>query len=197
MYRPKMTLTRAELRERAQAWVQREFDALPLGVVECYAECEGEGTLAEHVAHEEPGEAARRWFDDVVCGDVHVSRDEDGDIDGVMLSEDEPADGWEVLDPADHDDIDWADVFDAHEDEIREWGDPDIIWGTIFATGLCLDPDMIRRHGMVPIEGWGDLPNTMIGFSGGGYDFYSEHWIPLYLDWLRESWDVEIIEEEA
>lgn len=43
MNRPKMTMTARELRERAQAWVQREFDAIPLGVVECYAEQVGLG----------------------------------------------------------------------------------------------------------------------------------------------------------
>lgn len=43
MSRTKLQFTPSELRDRARMWVEREFSAIPLSVVECYAECEGMG----------------------------------------------------------------------------------------------------------------------------------------------------------
>lgn len=43
MSRTKLQFTPSELRERTRAWVLREFDRIPLSVVECYAEKVGLG----------------------------------------------------------------------------------------------------------------------------------------------------------
>jgi len=66
-------------------------------------------------------------------------------------------------------------------------------WGTLFNPGDSSDEDWITQNadriadecGFVVYEC--DEVGTLLGIDGGGYDFYEQHWLPLYrlrgLEW--------------
>ena len=79
------------------------------------------------------------------------------------------------------------------DDEDFEYGLP--MWSTMWAFGLRIDEDWARENleeigkcgfKIFESEDYG----IVIGIDGAGYDFYEDHWIPLYdargLKWHEE-----------
>jgi hypothetical protein len=74
------------------------------------------------------------------------------------------------------------------------------IWGTCFHPDFSLDEEWIRDNveevekcGLLIYES--DEIGIILAVDGAGYDFYSDHWIPLYkkrgLQWHSEKEEVE------
>jgi len=104
-----------------------------------------------------------------------------------------------ILEVSDFTDI--QEVTPFPEDEFPEDCDTLPIWGTMWAFGDNIDNDWIRgkfgQDGLQLMadcgfriyesEDWGYI----FGIDGCGYDFYEDHWIPLYkargLRWHEEG----------
>lgn len=78
-------------------------------------------------------------------------------------------------------------VFDLPDDLEIVNDDPLPMWGTMWSFGDSCDNYWLENAGGVKVmsecgfriyrhEEWGHF----FGIDGAGYDFYSEHWIPLY-----------------
>lgn len=72
------------------------------------------------------------------------------------------------------------------------------MWGTLWAFGDSVDNWWLEEHG--GLQAMADCGfriyeqedyEYVFGIDGAGYDFYSEHWIPLYkargLHWHKEE----------
>lgn len=71
------------------------------------------------------------------------------------------------------------------EDEYSKIGYGLPMWGTLFNPKESLDEDWIRENLDVVAEcGFriyeSDEIGILLGVDGAGYDFYEEHWVPLY-----------------
>lgn len=59
------------------------------------------------------------------------------------------------------------------------------IWGTLFQPRMALDAEFILEH-LEEIEEIGFVVyqqeefGVFLGIDGAGYDFYEDHWLPLY-----------------
>ena len=87
---------------------------------------------------------------------------------------------------------DWEILNELQEDEFIE-----PTWGTVFMPKSCLDEewilgnvDKVQECGLIVCRNW-DRGWIVLGINGGGYDFYENHWTPLYdargLHWHDEE----------
>ena len=99
------------------------------------------------------------------------------------------------------DSTDIQEVTPFPEDEFPEGCDTLPMWGTMWAFGDNIDNDWIRgEFGQDGLQLMADCGfriyesedwDYIFGIDGCGYDFYEEHWIPLYkargLHWHEED----------
>lgn len=60
-----------------------------------------------------------------------------------------------------------------------------ISWGTMFTFGESLDEEWALKNKEIfdkcgIVAYYSDTLGVVFGIDGGGYDFYEDHWIPLY-----------------
>lgn len=87
------------------------------------------------------------------------------------------------------------DSYEITEERETVYGYP-VGWGTMWTFGESLDSewamenkDILEQCGVVAY--YTESLGVVIGIDGGGYDFYEQHWIPLYrargLQWHSEE----------
>ena len=75
------------------------------------------------------------------------------------------------------------DVWESYKSDRDNDNEP--TWGTVFEFNSPVSEDFILKpalkNGFIVIEE-SEHFNICLGFSGGGYDFYESHWVPLWLE---------------
>lgn len=97
------------------------------------------------------------------------------------------------------DDYRFENITPLSEEEVEDSGLP--MWSTLFLINddvilsrVKEDLQAVKELGfLIYID---DEDRLYLGINGCGYDFYAEHWIPLY-EWLGLSWDKETRKEEV
>lgn len=151
------------IREAAENWV-REFDRIPMGVVEKLL-----GEYGDGVTEITPPSRYDRVdvFSGKYCGES-----------GEIVKHDER--GYLVaFDNGERHYVDECDMDVSHGDGYLP------MWGTMWAFGDSIDNDWLENHlqemadcgfRIYEQEDYGYI----FGIDGAGYDFYEQHWIPLY-----------------
>ena len=158
------------IREAAQAWVH-EFSHIPYGICEklMKADCD---ELREVTP---PSVNDRAYvYDGEFCGD-------EGTVVGYAKSPDDGRTLYKIeLD-------DGRECGGAQENLEVQYDDALPMWGTLWAFGEQLDNDWVAERGGLRIMadcGFRIYEQEdyqyIFGIDGAGYDFYDEHWIPLY-----------------
>ena len=174
-------------KEAAEAWV-REFNAIPIGIIEKLMNVAGgiDDTLYEVT----PPSVYDRVH---ICGDEYAG--EDGEIVQSMYDDDDDL----YLVRLDRDRDEEVVVAKSDLEVERESYLP--MWGTMWAFGEQLDNDWLSGefagNGLQKMADCGfriyeqEDYGYVFGIDGAGYDFYEEHWIPLYkargLKWSKED----------
>ena len=169
------------IREATQAWVG-EFNAIPRGICEKLIRAN-----SDELREVTPPRVNKRVY--IYDGDFC-------DCEGVVLGRvDNPDDGGTAyrieLD-------DGRECVVSAEDFEAQYDDALPMWGTLWAFGEQLDNDWLADEG--GIQAMADCGfriyeqedyQYIFGIDGAGYDFYSEHWIPLYkargLQWHKKE----------
>ena len=168
------------IKEAAQAWV-REFNAIPSGVVEKLMQ------YSDYCDFNEITPIAEGDNVYIYCGEYSGERGTIEAYDGETRMYVVNLDNGE------------QEQFDESEFEVeRDGGLP--MWGTMWTFRDSCDEYWIEeKDGLSALatcgfrvyesEDWG----YVFGIDGAGYDFYEEHWIPLYksrgLKWHKETGD--------
>ena len=170
------------IREAAEAWVH-EFNAIPQSVVEKLIEA---GDEIDEVTPPAVG-------DYVIVTDYADYRWQHGEI-VRRISTDE--DLYLIRMDSDGKEIEvYADDFEVEHDGSLP------MWGTMWAFGDTIDNDWLDgtycESGLQTMADCGFRIYTqedygyIFGIDGAGYDFYEDHWIPLYkargLHWHKEE----------
>ena len=170
------------IREATEEWV-KEFDAIPMGVVE---------KLVKAADYDD--DAIREITPPAMGDRVEVldseHRHEEGEIVGWTDTGDDKTylvrldDGDEEIE---------VDRFNLEVE--REYGLP--MWGTMWAFHEGLDNYWLEHGGLQKMADCGfriyqqEDYNYIFGLDGAGYDFYESHWIPLYkargMHWHKED----------
>ena len=161
------------INEAAHAWV-REFNAYPIGVISKLCEYEEVEEVMPPTAYDRVS----------IWGGEHEGTDgeiveRDGDKYVVLLDNGEKIE------------VDESDIYVERDSTLP-------MWGWMWAFGDVLDDEWLDRDDNLRVvadcgfriykqEDMGYL----FGIDGAGYDFYGEHWIPLYkargLRWHKEK----------
>lgn len=154
------------IRQAAEEWV-REFNAVPQGMIEKCIESDPDGWNEIEV----PAAGNRVYVYDVPDGCSH---------DGELMSCDEDSEAWTVaLDSGEKIQTE-ADNFDVE----RAYTLP--IWGTMWSFSDPCDvwwleeQDGLRKMSECGFRIWESEFGYWFGIDGAGYDFYEDHWVPLY-----------------
>lgn len=172
-------------REAAEAWVQ-EFNMIPQSVVEKLMQVSEYNDITEITPP--------CVYDRVICGGEHsgesgeiISTNYDGEDDLYVIS----------IDGTHEEVILSSDEFDVE----RDYGLP--MWGTMWSFGSLLDNDWLEEmDGLQKMANCGfkiyesEDYQYIFGINGAGYDFYEQHWIPLY-DARGLHWHVDIRESNT
>lgn len=161
------------IKEAAQAWV-REFNAYPIGVISKLCEYEE----VEEVTPPTDYDRVSIW------GGEHEGTD--GEI--VKRNGDKYV---VLLDNGEKIEVDERDIYVERDDTLP-------MWGWMWAFGDSIDEEWLDRDDNLRVMadcGFRIYKQEDIGYlfgiDGAGYDFYSEHWIPLYkargLHWHEEK----------
>lgn len=150
------------INEAAHAWV-REFNAYPIGVISKLCEYEEVEEVMPPTAYDRVS----------IWGGEHEGTDgeiveRDGDKYVVLLDNGEKIE------------VDESDIYVERDSTLP-------MWGWMWAFGDVLDDEWLDRDDNLRVvadcgfriykqEDMGYL----FGIDGAGYDFYGEHWIPLY-----------------
>lgn len=161
------------INEAAHAWV-REFNAYPIGVISKLCEYEEVEEVTPPTAYDRVS----------IWGGEHEGTDgeivkRDGDKYVVLLDNGEKIE------------VDERDIYVERDDMLP-------MWGWMWAFGDSIDDEWLSRDDNLRIMadcGFRIYKQEDIGYlfgiDGAGYDFYSEHWIPLYkargLHWHKEK----------
>lgn len=156
--------------DAAREWVS-EMNAIPYAVLD---------KLMQHCGYEEVNEItpASKYDKVYICDGEHDG--EHGEIVETCYDGDEDLYRIE-LDSSDEDVVLSTDEFEVQ----REWGLP--MWGTLWSFGDSIDDYWLEEKGglqkmadcgfrIYEQEDYG----YVFGIDGAGYDFYEDHWIPLY-----------------
>ena len=170
------------IREAAEAWV-REFNAIPQGVVEKLMKLD----FDDVVEITPPSKYDRVYIYDGEYDGQH------GEIIGVS---DEDEDVYVIQLDKDREEVEVnKDDFEVDHDYLLP------MWSTMWSFGDKLDEDwLLGRYCESHLQEMADCGfrifeqedfGVIFGIDGCGYDFYSEHWCPLYLarglHWHKEE----------
>jgi hypothetical protein len=153
-----------ELKREVEKWVDSRFNYIPLAVIEKMAG-EEDGGLSEYICHPE-----------ITLEDLSYD-----------LLESYKADVLAELEEGEEPDTTPGEYLEEHDPdlyhELRDGNYP--MWGTVFhfrETAYDHFRTAAEGAGFVLIE---DVPefegSVILAVNGGGYSFFSAHWIPLYL----------------
>lgn len=161
------------INEAAHAWV-REFNAYPIGVISKLCEYEEVEEVTPPTAYDRVS----------IWGGEHEGTDgeiveRDGDKYVVLLDNGEKIE------------VDERDIYVERDSTLP-------MWGWMWAFGDVLDDEWLGRDDNLRVMadcGFRIYEQEDIGYlfgiDGAGYDFYGEHWIPLYkargLRWHKEK----------
>ena len=161
------------IKEAAQAWV-REFNAYPIGVISKLCEYEEVEEVTPPTAYDRVS----------IWGGEHEGTDgeiveRDGDKYVVLLDNGEKIE------------VDERDIYVERDSTLP-------MWGWMWAFGDSIDEEWLDRDDNLRVMadcGFRIYKQEDIGYlfgiDGAGYDFYGEHWIPLYkargLRWHKEK----------
>ena len=161
------------IKEAAQAWV-REFNAYPIGVISKLCEYEEVEEVTPPTAYDR----------------VSIWSGEHEGTDGEIVKRD--GDKYVVLlDNGEKIEVDERDIYVERDGMLP-------MWGWMWAFGDSIDEEWLDRDDNLRVMAdcgfriykQGDI-GYLFGIDGAGYDFYSEHWIPLYkargLHWHKEK----------
>lgn len=164
------------VREACKDWV-RGFDAIQLSMVEKLVN--GDEDSWREVTR--PSEGTR----------VYSPEYGEGSIAGIIKK-----DGHELRYEVTFDRTEGSFAMDADGFDVEESADFLPMWGTMWQMGDRLDEEWLENHLQEASEcglriyehdEWG----YFIGIDGGGYDFFEDHWVPLYrergLQWHTEK----------
>ena len=159
-----MCATKMTLREAVQKWVG-EFSRIPIGIVEKLLEAN-----PDELQEITPASLYDRvdLYDGEHSGVGEITGyDEETGLYTVAMD-----DGEEIQAE--------RDVFDVRRDDYLP------MWGTMWAFGDSSDEDWLERGGLQKMADCGfriyeqEDYGYIFGIDGAGYDFYDEHWCPLY-----------------
>jgi hypothetical protein len=169
-------LSRAyELKAEVSAWIDRNFNFIPLEVVEL---------TARELAGRELYECIRSRSIEDVISDIEGSSDWDSLVEDARAALDPDLEGLEI---SDEEIRQW--ILENKEGEVRdaaqEAGYEDSnypMWSTLFEFAEGASNDLLEKAGEA---GFGiaegvDPFGPLLFVSGCGYSFYASHWIPLY-----------------
>ncbi len=167
------------IRETAELWVNRDMTRIPLSVVEKLAEISGYSDIQE--------------ITPITKGDRVWSNEyqETGEVTSTRHNDD-----GEILATVSFDNDTEAEV--PIDDLSREEDSGLPMWGTMWAFANSLDDswledeDNLRKMAECGFRIYESEDYEYIfGIDGAGYNFYDEHWIPLYkargLQWHNEE----------
>lgn len=156
--------------------------------------------MAKYKTIEEAAKAWVREFNAIPQAFIVRAMGEDGLVDGKVevLATEKVCGNCDSTEFHANSDGDKVCTYCGHSaDEARDTYDLPM-WGTMWTFGESLDEDWVRSHGgLAAMRECGfwvyddeDL-GIFFGINGAGYDFYEQHWIPLYkargLKWHEEG----------
>lgn len=163
------------IKEAAQAWV-REFNAIPFSILEKLLEIN-----PDELQEITPPAAGDR---------VYVYNPPAGENEGEIIQREDDLYTIELDDGT-------TCVLEPSEFDVQHDGSLPM-WGTLWAFGDSVDNWWLEERG--GLQAMADCGfriyeqedyEYVFGIDGAGYDFYSEHWIPLYkargLHWHKEE----------
>lgn len=156
------------LREAAELWVNRDMTAIPMSVIEKLWQFSDYNDFNEITP---VTKYSKVWSNEYqASGEVtDITENDDGNLIATVDFGDEKQHEVPI------------------EDLSLENDEPLPMWGTMWAFDNPFDPDWLEDEDNMRImaecgfriyesEDYGYI----FGIDGAGYDFYSEHWIPLY-----------------
>lgn len=163
------------IKEAAQAWV-REFNAIPFSILEKLLEIN-----PDELQEITPPAAGDR---------VYVYNPPAGENEGEIIQREDDLYTIELDDGT-------TCVLEPSEFDVQHDGSLPM-WGTLWAFGDSIDNWWLEKHdGLQIMADCGfriyeqEDYEYVFGIDGAGYDFYSDHWIPLYkargLHWHKEE----------
>lgn len=163
------------IKEAAQAWV-REFNAIPFSILEKLLEIN-----PDELQEITPPAAGDR---------VYVYNPPAGENEGEIIQREDDLYTIELDDGT-------TCVLEPSEFDVQHDGSLPM-WGTLWAFGDSVDNWWLEKHdGLQIMADCGfriyeqEDYEYVFGIDGAGYDFYSDHWIPLYkargLHWHKEE----------
>lgn len=175
------------IRDAAHEWVER-FNAIPYGIVEKLMDRYGMDMEVIEITppclHDRVYITGDEWADQQ--GEI-VETKYDGEDDLYLVK----------LDTSDEEVVVSRNDFDVENDDYLP------MWGTMWTFGEQIDEDWLLGTFCEPhLQEMADCGfriyeqedfGVIFGIDGAGYDFYEEHWIPLYkargLKWHKEEND--------
>lgn len=156
------------LKEAVELWVNRDMTAIPMSVVEKLYKVSDYNDFNEITPITKH---SRAWSDDYQeVGEVSdITENDDGDLIATV-----------DLDNGERHEVPIDDLFIESADRFPMWG---VMWAFSDScdNGWLEDEENLRKMAecgfrIYESEDYGYI----FGIDGAGYDFYTEHWIPLY-----------------